>query len=51
MLETNPDGWYCYTALEFVDDAALVAHCAGDSTVGELNRTQILRVPLDWFYG
>lgn len=51
LLETNPDGWYCYTALEFAGDAALVGHCAGDPTVGHLNRTQVLRVPVAWFYG
>ncbi|HOF39863.1 MAG TPA: sialidase family protein [Candidatus Hydrogenedentes bacterium] len=50
LLESDPDGWYCYTALEFVDDAALLGHCVGDSTVGHLNRTQVLRVPIAWFY-
>ncbi len=51
QLETDPDGWYCYTALEFVGDATLIGHCAGDRIVGQLNRTQVLRVPIAWFYG
>lgn len=51
LLENEPDGWYCYTALEFVGDAALVGHCAGNPAVGRLSRTQVLRVPVDWFYG
>jgi len=46
-LEDDPDGWYCYTAMEFVEDAVLLAYCAGDSTVGGLNRTRILRVELN----
>ena len=38
-IETNPDGWYCYTAIEFIkDDHVLLGYCAGDKTVGGLNR-------------
>lgn len=29
-IETNPDGWFCYTAVYFVDDQVLLAYCAGD---------------------
>ena len=28
-LEDDPNGWYCYTAMEFVDDHVLLGHCAG----------------------
>lgn len=28
-LEDNPAGWYCYTALDFTGDHALLAYCAG----------------------
>ncbi len=48
LLENDPDGWYCYTAIHFVDDAVLLAYCAGDSKVGGLNRLRIRRVTLDW---
>jgi sialidase-1 len=48
LLETAPDGWFCYTAIHFTDDAALLAYCAGDSKVGHLNRLRIRRVGLDW---
>ncbi|MFO7975661.1 MAG: sialidase family protein [Candidatus Hydrogenedentota bacterium] len=51
LLENDPNGWYCYTALEFVGDFALVGHCAGNPTVGRLSRTQVLRVHIPWFYG
>jgi hypothetical protein len=48
-IETAPDGWYCYTAIAFVnDDYALLGYCAGDKTVGNLNRARITRIPLEW---
>lgn len=46
-LETDPDGWYCYTALHFTDDALLLAYCAGDPKVGGLNRLRLRRLSLD----
>ncbi len=50
VLEDNPDGWYCYTNITFVDDGALVGYCAGDSEVGGLNRLKVTRVPRTWLY-
>jgi hypothetical protein len=48
-IETNPDGWYCYTAIEFTrDDHVLLGYCAGDTTVGGLNRARITRIPVQW---
>ncbi len=51
-LESNPNGWYCYTAIEFVGDHILLGHCAGDRSknIG-LATTQITRLNLDWIYG
>jgi len=47
----NPTGWYCYTAIEFVDDSILLGHCAGDRAKGNgLALTQITRVPIKWLY-
>jgi len=48
VLEPDPDGWYCYTAIHFVDDAVLLAYCSGDKKVGGLNRLRIRRLTLDW---
>lgn len=48
LLEGDPGGWYCYTALHFVGDAVLMAYCAGDEKVGGLNRLRMRRVELDW---
>ncbi len=47
VIEDDPDGWYCYTAMAFIDDAVLLAYCAGDSKVGGLNRLRIRRLSLD----
>ncbi|NIA31284.1 MAG: hypothetical protein GWP06_15415 [Actinobacteria bacterium] len=50
-IESDPNGWYCYTAIDFVDDHVLLGHCAGDRSknVG-LATTQITRLSLDWIY-
>lgn len=47
VIEDDPDGWYCYTAIEFVDGHVLLGYCAGDSTIGGLNRTRIRRIAID----
>jgi len=49
-LDDDPDGWYCYTAIEFVDDRVILAHCAGDSKVGKLNRTRFTSFDVAWLY-
>ena len=50
VLEDSPTGWYCYTAMFFAGDHALLAYCAGDTAVeGGLNRTRIVRVPVARF--
>lgn len=45
-LGTDPQGWYCYTAIEFIDDHVLLAHCEYPG----LNSLQITRVPIAWLY-
>ena len=52
VLEDHPNGWYCYTAIHFVEDYVLLAYCAGDMSInhGGLNTTQITRVPVAWLY-
>ena len=49
-LEDDPNGWYCYTALDFVGDDILLGHCAGDRRTGGLNFTQITRLPVSRIY-
>ena len=48
LLEDDPDGWYCYTAIEPLDDGTvLLAYCA----LQELAHSRIVKVPMAWFYG
>lgn len=49
-LEDDPNGWYCYTAMDFIDGHVLLGHCAGDRRTGGLNTTQITRFPVSWLY-
>lgn len=50
-IEDDPDGWYCYTAIDFVGDAVLLGHCAGDrKEYNGLETTQITRLSLSWIY-
>jgi len=50
-LEDNPDGWYCYTAINFIDDYVLLGHCAGNRKHSNgLETTQITRLSLNWIY-
>ncbi|MDB4583814.1 exo-alpha-sialidase [Draconibacterium sp.] len=50
-IESDPDGWYCYTAIEFVDDFVLLGHCAGNRQLfNGLETTRITRLSLDWVY-
>ena len=47
IVESNPDGWYCYTAITFVKNRALLAYCAGDKKIGGLNRLKVLALSQD----
>ncbi len=50
-VESDPRGWYCYTAIQFIDNHVLLGHCAGDTrTNNGLSTTQITRLSLDWIY-
>lgn len=50
-IETDPDGWYCYTAIDFIGDQIFLAYCAGNRKTGNgLETTQITRLPVSWLY-
>ena len=49
-LDDDPDGWYCYTAIEFSNARVLLAHCAGDSKIGRLTRTRFTSFDVAWLY-
>jgi sialidase-1 len=51
-LADDPEGWYCYTAIEFAGGHVLLGHCAGNREVKSgLAVTHISRLSLDWIYG
>ena len=47
IIEGDPDGWYCYTSITFLEDRVLLAYCAGDKKVGGLNRLKVLALSKD----
>lgn len=48
VLESDPNGWYCYTAIEAAPDALLLAYVAGTQEPRRpLSATRIRRIPLD----
>ncbi|MEN8226737.1 MAG: exo-alpha-sialidase [Bacteroidota bacterium] len=50
-VENDPDGWYCYTAIEFVGNHLLLGHCAGDRKSNNgLATTQITCLSMEWIY-
>jgi hypothetical protein len=50
-LESDPNGWYCYTAIQFFNEHLLLAHCAGDRIkYGGLETTQLYLLSYDWIY-
>lgn len=50
-LFDNPNGWYCYIAIDFMGDSVLLGHCAGDRTKNNgLAVTDITRLDLNWLY-
>jgi hypothetical protein len=49
-IESDPNGFYCYTAIEFVDDSVLLGYCAGDDGLSSgLLGTKLARAPRSWF--
>jgi sialidase-1 len=49
-LEEDPDGCYCYTAIEFVGDYVLLGHGAVGLTKECLANSNVNRVGLGWIY-
>ena len=49
-LAADPDGWYCYTAVEFAGDRVLLAYNAGGAGLAALSRTVITHFDVAWLY-
>lgn len=52
ILESDPEGWYCYTAIHFVGKKnVLLSYCAGNRPKRtSLSVTDVKRLSLDWVY-
>lgn len=48
ILEDNPQGAFCYTAIYFTDDSVLLAYCAGNPKINGLDHLRIRRFSLKW---
>jgi sialidase-1 len=50
ILEDDPEGWFCYMAMEFVGDNVLLGYCASDKGFPALAQTGIALFGVDWLY-
>jgi hypothetical protein len=51
LLESDPSRGFCYTAIHFTDDAALLAYCCGGGgRSAVLQDLRVRRVALSWLY-
>ena len=50
LLEDDPSRGFCYAAVHFTDDAALLAYCCGGRGSAVLQDLCIRRVSLGWIY-
>jgi sialidase-1 len=50
-IETDPDGWYCYTAAHFMKNEVLLGYCAGSqSAKTHLSVLRVTRINQKWLY-
>lgn len=51
-LEEDPDGWYCYIAMHFLESGdVLLSYCAGNRPQGTgLSVTHVAKLSKDWVY-
>ncbi len=48
VIESDPEGWYCYTSMSFIGDQLILSYCAGDNQVGNLNRLKVAAFSKEW---
>ena len=50
-IESDPDGWYCYTAVHFIGSRVLLGYCAGNQLKKTyLSETDLIRIRLSRIY-
>ena len=47
-IETDPAGWYCYTAMEFTGERVLLGYAPGGSGLSRLSRSVVKVIDLSW---
>ena len=51
ILESDPDGRYCYTAIEFIDNTILLGYASGSQTAkSHWGLTKVIKADLQWIY-
>lgn len=50
-IEDDPDGWYCYTAIDFIDNEVILGYCAGNRPKGtSLSITNLSKISIEDLY-
>lgn len=49
IIDGNPEGWFCYMAMQFVDNSVLLGYCAGTKSA-HLTESHLTKVELNWVY-
>lgn len=49
IIEGNPDGWFCYTSITFLDDRVLLTYNSCVSKQWCMNRLKVAALSKDWF--
>lgn len=50
-IEGDPDGWYCYTAMDFVGNDVILGYCAGNRPKGtSLSVTNVSKISISSLY-
>lgn len=48
VIESDPEGWYCYTSMSFIGDQLILSYCAGDNQVGNSDRLKVAAFSKEW---
>jgi len=50
VIEGDPGGWFCYTAIHFAQDRVLLGYCAGEGKGNRLGTTAVSSFAIEWLY-
>ncbi|MBM1105584.1 exo-alpha-sialidase [Aurantibacter crassamenti] len=48
-IDSNPEGWFCYTAMHFIDNSVMLGYCAGTKSA-HLTESHLTKIDLNWVY-